>query len=136
MNAAKGKCKTFSDEAPSQLFERAFEECVSGCVRHCACGRTLFDVHNHWDWQEGELENLGKLSDEKPDEYIPLDYSVGTMAVGGNHFVLGCPCNGARPYENFIISHARQIATFLNSRAADLKEEAEATSVNKSYATS
>ncbi len=40
-------------------------------------------------------------------------------------FVMGCPCNGMRPYQDFIDSHAEQIAEYLNARAKQLAEHAE-----------
>ena len=116
-------------EETSPEFEEAFRDGYGGCRRTCDCGRELFDIANSYDWEEGELENLTKLATEKPEEYVALEYSCSTLTVNGRTFVLGCPCNGARPYEDWINRHDRQLAAYLNKRSKLLEEEAKALKV-------
>lgn len=115
---------------PSDDFERAFENNSSGCVRTCACGRTLFDACNSYDWDEGELEGLLEKSKASPEEYIALDYAAQTAWIEGQELVLGCPCNRLRAYEDFIVKHAIQIAEYLNAHAAELESRAQQSKVN------
>jgi hypothetical protein len=103
--------------AVSQSFERAFSSGSGGCVRDCDCGRTNYDYANSWDWDDGELEALIENAKAEPDRYIGHDHSVSTMDVSGKEIVMGCPCNSARRFEDWIILHAAQIAEYLNSRA-------------------
>lgn len=123
MNA---KLPVFADKPPSEDFEDAFSSRSGGCLRVCACGRTVFDVVNRWDWEDGELEELEKKHAENPEEYIPADYSVSTMTIGGDEWVMGCPCNKGRVYQNFINGHDEQIADYLRRRAKDFRGKAEA----------
>ena len=111
-------------QAPSEDFEQAFSDHVAGCRRTCACGRECFDVENDYDWEEGELEGLKKLADERPRQAVALPYGCETMTINGREYVIGCPCNQARNYEDFIIAHARQLADYLNRRAKMLRAQA------------
>ena len=124
--------KKFSDTPPSDLFEDAFRDSVSGCRCTCACGRICFDnVNGGYDWDPGEFEELLKGVIAEPNRYVALDYSVGTMTIDGNEWVMGCPCNGARRFQDFVDGHARQIAEYLNAKAKQLKQDAEAMEVTE-----
>ncbi len=123
--------KIYNDNAPSELFEDAFRDCFSGCRRECGCGRTCFDNANggyHWD--EGELEALLKGAKEDPEHYVALDYSCATMTIDGVEWVMGCPCNAGRRYQEFIDRHAQQIAKYLNAKSKSLIESARAMTVS------
>ena len=111
-------------KACSETFEQAFASNSSGCVRVCECGRTNYDYYNTWDWEKNELENLIAKAESEPEKYIGHDYSISTMIVNGKEIVMGCPCNSARPYEDFLISHACQIAKFLNAYSDELTKRA------------
>jgi hypothetical protein len=116
-------------ERPSREFEEAFVD-SGGCVCHCDCGRIHFDSVNHYDWNDGELEGLKKKAAQHPDKYLESSGSVEAMHIAGAEFVVGCPCNRARRYEDFIINHACSIARFLSARAKNLMREAEAASMS------
>lgn len=79
----------------------------------CDCGRTLFDNSHQYDWEEGELERLEALAESDPEHYAVLDFGCSSVVIDGRTFVMGCPCNGLRAYENFIRNHAEQLAKFL-----------------------
>jgi len=104
----------------SKIFEEVFDSHVGGCVRTCVCGKIYYDTYNDWDWEFGELERL-----EKNPNTFPVEYSVGTISINNEEIVIGCDCGRAKKYEDFIIQHAKQIATYLNKRADFLKEEAD-----------
>lgn len=116
---------------PSDEFEDAFSSRVSGCVRECFCGRTCFDTYNENDWEEGEKEALIANEAKDPDHYHGLGYSVQTMNIDGKEFVMGCPCNGARPYEDWVRRHAPQLAKYLNALSAEYERKMEACKVAK-----
>lgn len=107
-------------------FEDAFRDGFGGCRMTCDCGRECFDVANTYDWGEGELEGLKVRADKEPDKYVPLDYSCSGLTVNGKTFVLGCPCNGARRYQDWIDQHDVKLARYLNARCRLLTEQAEA----------
>lgn len=100
--------KPKNPEPCSRAFEDAFHDGVSGCVRTCACGRTCYDTANSYDWEEGELEKL-----QQDKNAVPLDYACSTMTIDGREYVMGCPCNGARKYEDWLRHYAEKIAAFL-----------------------
>ena len=112
-------------EQCSEIFEEVFNSHCGGCVRTCTCGKTYYDTYNDYDWDDGELEAL-----EKDPRAVALDYGVGTMSIAGEEIVFGCDCDHARRYENFIISHASQLAAYLTKRAAALEEEAKSIKVD------
>lgn len=118
-----------SDKPPSECFEQAFSDSCSGCVRDCACGRTVFDNANQWDWEDGELEHLERMAKSKPERYTAVDYSVATMTIHGEEWVMGCPCNGVRKWQEFLDQHADQAAKYLNERVKQLRAKAEAITV-------
>lgn len=112
------------DEQCSELFEKVFDSDCGGCVRMCMCGITHFDTYNDNDWEEGELEDLMVKEANDPAIFMGHDRAIGTMEVDGKDIVYGCTCDSARRYENFITQHAGQIATYLNGRAALMREKA------------
>lgn len=103
--------------SPSEFFERAITDGGS-IVMDCGwCGRTHFeDSERAGDWSDGELDRLRENVKEKPDKYVACEYSVMGGHVEGKMFVIGCPCNSVRPYENFIWNHRGIIAKYLHSR--------------------
>jgi len=113
----------------SKLFDDIFASGCGGCERTCACGIHWFDIQDGWDWEEGELEDLKKKAAEDPEKYKESDGSVGTVEIDDQEIVYGCTCDYAWKYEQFIISHGRQIARYLNERAKALRETAEAIEV-------
>ncbi len=115
----------------SELFEKAFASDCGGCVRTCACGITHFDGYNTWDWKEGELEELQQKAKEMPDEFVEHDGSIGTIEIDNKQIVYDCVCNNARGYEDFILTHATQLAEYLNRRAKMLREKADTIEVIK-----
>lgn len=113
----------------SDAFEEAFADGVGGCRHTCECGRECFDDANSYDWQEGEIEELRKNAIAHPDKYVNLPYSCSLLTVSGRTFVLGCPCNGARPYEDWIRRHAEKLAAFLVKIRQERLDYAEALKV-------
>jgi len=98
-----------------------------GIVADCElCGRTLFeDDELAGDWEDGELERLRERAEKDPDKCIGFaDQSVSTGYIGGKYVVTNCPCNGLRHYEDFIWSHRRLIADYIERRAKRIAEAA------------
>ena len=113
-------------EKPSEIFEEAFRGGFGGCSMVCECGRVCFDYYNHYDWNQGELEELQKKAADNPKKYVPLDYSCCALCIDGKTFVMGCPCNGARKYEDWIRRHAERLAEFLVGIRKERLDRAEA----------
>lgn len=112
-------------EQCSEIFEDVFHSRCGGCERQCECGIVHFDSYNFADWDDGELEELQKRAKKEPEKYVEHDHSVSTLSIGGQEIVCGCTCENAHRYENFILSHASQLAEYLNKRSEKLKKEAE-----------
>lgn len=114
----------------SELFERVFSSHCSGIVRDCCCGRTYFNSSEDYCFEDGELECLLEQSKKDPEKYIEVDYSIGTMEIDGKEIVIGCKCDIAKKYENFILNHAQLLAKYLNEYAKQLEEKAQKVKVN------
>lgn len=71
----------------------------------------------------GELEedaefHFRKLAAAKPDNWV-LDeesHSISHIEIQGRIIPYGCPCGRAQMYEEFIVSHAREITEFLSNK--------------------
>lgn len=113
------------NKPPSKEFKDAFDDHVSGSVRTCECGITYFDGFNHWDWNEGELEDLRKKAKADPEKYVEIDCAAGCYQIDGREYVWDCPCNGGYKYQHFLLRHATRILAFLEAHAKRLEEEAE-----------
>lgn len=108
----------------STIFEDAFSSGFGSCRGKCHCGRTYFDnVNSGISWDEGEFEELERLSAQEPNKCVPAQGAVSFIAVDGKTFVWGCECQGWKPYEAFIVRHGRQIAAFLRARQAALAKQ-------------
>lgn len=116
-------------EPCSQNFEEAFRDGFGGCRRTCACGRECFDGANSYDWSPGELEGLRENARLHPDKYLELPYCCSDLTVNNKTFVMGCYCNGARPYEDWIRGHAEKLAAFLVSVRQERLDHAHALQV-------
>jgi hypothetical protein len=95
-----------------EIFEEAFSSLCSGARRTCACGKTFYNGSGHWDWDDGEIEELEK------NGATPVDYSIGGVIFQGVEYANACTCwhPMATKAIGFIIQHDRQIADFLNKR--------------------
>ena len=103
-------------------FEEAFSPPFSGCSGTCDCGRLFYDSLNHWDFDEGEFEEM-----EKSGKATALMHAVRFVEFGGRQYVDVCGCwkDEARKIINFIDSHATEIAKYLNAERARKISEAE-----------
>lgn len=111
-----------------EIFERAFDSGVGGCVRTCECSQIFFDNTNGYDWEPGELDRL--LANPKAR---PVDYPVETLNFEGKEVVTDCDCWHKRAKElmAFIDWHADQIAEFLTLRKKEKQRIADAAPVVK-----
>lgn len=113
---------------PSEEFLRALEHSHGGggCRAECGfCKRETYNPNGGWDWNEGELEGLDRRNEEDSDKCIAVDYSVGIAYLDGKQYVVGCPCNSARRYEDWIWSHRILIAEYFKLKAERISEDAE-----------
>jgi hypothetical protein len=103
---------------PSEAFEEAFSDHCGTVSATCElCGRTLFSSDLKSCGDDGEWEDCMKGMEKEPDKFILVDYdSVSLGTIGGRQVILGCPCNGLRPYEDFIWEHRKQIANYMERR--------------------
>ena len=112
-------------DKPSDEFLAALHD-SSSLVSSCEfCGRTYFVDNENEDWDEGELEGLRENARKNPDKYIATDEWVERGILNGKEYVLGCSCNGARVYENFIWDNRELISKYISSRAKKEQREAD-----------
>ena len=108
-----------SDIPPSDMFIDSLDEVgFHSMERECEwCGRLHLcpDAEaDSDDWHQYCLES----QQETPDSVI-LHFgcdSVTARILNGTSFVLGCPCNGLRRYEQFIWEHKNTIRKYLKAR--------------------
>ena len=67
-----------------------------------------------------KTELVWKVADEW---YIAMD-RVETGSIDGKEFIVNCPCNGLRPYEDGIWKHRHIIAKYVAARTKKIAEEA------------
>lgn len=109
------------DEPPSELIESiCIDYGTSDTV--CRCGRTHFATENdYWSDTEEAKESLEEFIAEAfkdPEQYQMHDeHSISVTAIGGDEFVVGCPCNGLVRYEQFILANREVILKFLTRKA-------------------
>ena len=111
---------------PTEEFEVAFRQLASLVVQCEFCERTNFAIEpGRGFYDEGELDDLLDKECAAPDLYNGQPYcSIDWGYLNGKQFVAGCPCNLARPYEDFIWQHRDQIAKYFQLRAEKEHKEA------------
>lgn len=104
------------------LFERAFSSGDNGCRRTCACGRVFYDIENHWDWEDGEMEALQANKDA-----TAMPHACGGVILHGAEYAMDCTCwhPMAEQLIGIIRTNKRRIAKFINLEAEHLKRLAE-----------
>ena len=107
-------------------FIRAFDSGIGTCRAICECGIVHFDeVQQHYDWEEGELEELQEFAKYNPEAYVAHDHSIGFIEIDNKQVVIDCSCNTVDKYEDFILNHVVQIAEYLNRRAKYMRQTAD-----------
>jgi hypothetical protein len=111
----------FQRHPASKAFERAFSTRTSGARRECPCGRIFYNPNGGWDWDDGELESLGKNA-----QATGLDYAVGEIDFEGVGFCIDCECWHERALRmlNWIVAHDEAIAEFLSEEKKRKTREA------------
>lgn len=87
----------------------------------CHCNRNHIAIPSYYGWSEeyeGEVDEIiaSIEEDAKKDESIILHYdvdSIDIITLAGLPFVLGCDCEGWKPYMEFMVNQRKQIAEFL-----------------------
>ncbi len=111
---------------PSEEFIRALRDagCIDGgIVRTCNCGRTYFSEENYM-FDEGEFEGLMEKLKEDPKNFILGDEPT-CVNIGGNQFVLECPCNELSKYETLFWDSRYIFANYVEARAKRELENAQ-----------
>jgi len=90
-------------------FEDAFRSGGGGCREECKCGKVFYNSNGGWDWEDGELEGLEK------SKATDLDWSVLTIIIDGDEYVMDCDCwhNRAKQMMGWMESHNRQFVKYL-----------------------
>jgi len=117
----------------SEEFRDALRKnCGSGSISiSCEyCGRHHFseDPDEEGFFDEGELEKLREKQNRKPDKYISHNHSPSFMTLMGKQYVPDCPCNSAKPFEDFLTKNTNLVADFYESLARASQREAETSS--------
>lgn len=113
----------FHPKPPSDLFIDAVVD--SGSITDTCefCGRTFFEDDENRDWAEGEFEKLKERNGREPDKCVAID-QIRTGTLAGKRGVVGCPCNWATPYENFIWGERHMIMKFISAKVKGIVEKA------------
>lgn len=109
----------------SEEFIEAIREGIGSITGTCEfCGVTYFDGDGH-HFNEGEFEGLQKAAKEHPDLYVEWDGGVSLARIDGIQYIVDCPCNGPRRFEDWIWARRSMIARYLKARAATILKDAE-----------
>lgn len=118
----------------SRDFRNAFVGGGSYCSVDCKCGITHFVLKGCWasgDYEDGEYENLLEMQKEDPDKVISHTDTIDFGYIGNECFVIGCPCNSLKRYEDWLLQNRHWIVNYFNYRASSLKSESENTTINQ-----
>ena len=110
------------EKKPSKMFLKALHGGGSSNIT-CHCGRRHYAPHN-LDGSEDEndyqlmLDSCREEQKKDPKGVIiePFDDFVYYKELGGNPFVVDCPCSGLRRYEDFIRNNRDSIRDYYKFR--------------------
>jgi len=96
-----------------------FQECFTRFGSHlseCDCGKEHFciDGYGFDDYSTEEMQNI--IERAKTDENMVMHREfdhVSVLELAGRRYVVGCDCEGWRPYMEFILRHRVHIKDFL-----------------------
>ena len=110
-------------QAPSEEFIRASIHACSNTIECQFCGRVYFS-QDGFDFEEGELEELLKLSKQEPDKCIELDYEPNWGILDGKQYVADCKCNAASKYEKLFWDSRYLIEKYFTAMARAQQQKA------------
>jgi hypothetical protein len=113
-----------NENKPSEMFVEALKGGGSSSI-YCACGRMHYAPSNLYDSDdEDDYTNMlnDALAEQKKDpDGVVINYEddfIYCKDIDGNTFVVDCPCNGLRKYEDFIWNNRDSIRDYLKVRIA------------------
>lgn len=114
-------------QPPSETIEHVVRSAGSLVIDCELCGRTHFATLEEGRFDDGELEDLRAKAKKEPAKYVedPGYDSIIWGKIGGKQAVIGCPCNGLRPLEDFIWGSRHVILKYLETRATERLEQAQ-----------
>lgn len=104
-----------------ESFKEAFHTGVGSCRGQCECGVQFYNSDGGYDFNEGELEELEKMSDSRD-----IDCSVAFVDFEGIEYVYQCDCWEERAMKimQFIDDHSHGIAQYLRLEKERMQSEA------------
>jgi len=114
-------------EEPSEMMEDAFRDGIGTTDATCElCGRHVFGGYGTIGFGPDELEGLQAKAAQDPDKYVEVQANgVSLGHIDGKQFVIGCPCNRLRRFEDWIWNHRRPIMDYIKARIAELLKAAQ-----------
>lgn len=109
-----------SEKKPSKMFVNSLSGGGSSLI-YCNCGRQHYAPNNYHDEEDYSAMVNDALEEQKtdPDGTI-INYEddfVYAKEIDGKTFVLDCPCNGLRKYEEWIWGNRDTIRDYYKVRA-------------------
>lgn len=111
-----------NEKKPSRMFLKALRGGGSSSV-NCNCGRTHYAPSNLYDSDDEEdYDNMLKdcLEEQRKDpDGVVIDYEndfIEAKDIDSKTFVVDCPCNGLRRYEEWIWNNRDTIRDYLKIR--------------------
>ena len=110
------------EHKPSKMFVRSLKGGGSSSI-YCCCGRMHYAPSNLYD-SDDEEDYTSMLDDalaeqSKDPDGIVINYEddfIHCKDIDGKTFVVDCPCNGLRKYEDFIWDNRDAIREYLQIR--------------------
>ena len=111
-----------NENKPSEMFIDSLQG-VGASEIYCNCGRTHYAPSNLYDSaDEDDYPNMlnAALEEQKKDpEGVIINYEddvIYAKDIDGKTFVVDCPCNGLRKYEDWISANRNPIRNYLKVR--------------------
>lgn len=118
MKIGEENAATPPPQPPSDLFVKLICSGGAGAQVCEFCGREYLCSTDTAYWDQETLKDWRAKAEKEPDRYIE-DQQYSSIEYGeldGRLFVLGCDCNSARRYEDFIWGHRELISKYLKER--------------------
>lgn len=127
-----------NEKKPSKMFINSLTGGGASSI-YCNCGRMHYAPKNLYDSNDEEdYENMlqSALAEQKKDpDGIVINYEdefIYAKDIDGKTFVVDCPCNGLRRYEDWIWNNRNAIRDYLKHRVEqEFKWAEQELSINK-----
>lgn len=122
-----------NEKKPSKMFVNSLNSGGGSSSIHCSCGRQHYAPSNLYDSDDEDdytaMLNVALEEKKKDPDGIIINYEddfVYAKDIDGKTFVVDCPCNGLRKYEDWMWANREAFRDYLKVRIENEAKWAEA----------